>query len=746
MAFTLEIIASVDESASPTPIATVSGERNTVLPSRPVVYVSREFCIQHRLRNATVALSHPGPDLLYASIKIYSKDSVLFRNDPRFPDKLVSNASGAGSASSYPVVVSNLLWWEIMRQQQEHDPVQEPLPTQFHQDLTMPATQAPLFVNARVLPRLGNATAITLATTDPTAGPSLTVQGADITQTLSGQIASLHGWIVFKSPHGTQSFRITQITTTDVDQQDIGIISDTTLVKYAQSYTRVKSPLSSPSTIIPASAVSPSIAKDAWASAVGSGIGGYNDILSRIINYMSDFFEDAIRGIERSEAPASEPDLSPRFKSSRKGMVLCGRPGTGKSALAASIAQHSGMPYTVLNCPDVFKTGVEAKLFATLLHLVDSINTHPAGNKIFIIGYEQRLSVLEIVSKDLPMDPEQRPIILRKIAKITHGFVPTDLQSLCTESALLLISRMATGAHHPVIDFSFFEQALKTIRPSGMGESLSKIPVVTFNNLFGVEDAIADLRVSVIEPFHNPGKYLEMGIAPPRGLLVYGPPGVGKTMLCCALAEELGINFMLVESSQIRSKVVGESEQNISRIFAQAKANAPCILFIDQIDILAPSRGTTHTSENSGDRIVTGLLTEMDGFFASSAGKGAEVDVLVLAATNRPEVIDSAILRPGRLDQMVYIPVPDQKTRQAILTGYMSRMPLEISTEEMEQLAASTEGYSGADLENLCREAALICLREDISNAKIGMTHLEAAKSVSKPSLKGYEGKHIFHR
>ncbi|KAG0303184.1 hypothetical protein BGZ98_006920 [Dissophora globulifera] len=712
MAFTLEIIASVDESASPTPIATVSGERNTVLPSRPVVYVSRDICIQHRLRNATVALSHPGAGLLYASIKIYSKDGVLFRNDPRFPDRLASNASGAGSASSYPVVVSNLLWWEIMMQQQEHDLAQGPLPTQFHQDLTMPATQAPLIVNARVLSRLGNATAITLATADPTVGPSLTVQGADIMQTLSGQIASLHGWIVFKSPHGTRSFRITQITTTDNDQQDIGIISDTTLVKYALSYTRVKSLLSSPSTILLASAVSPSITKDAWASAVGSGIGGYNDILSRIIDYMSDFFEDAIRGIERSEAPAPEPDLSPGFKSSRKGMVLCGRPGTGKSALAASIAQHSGMPYTVLNCPDVFKTGVEAKLFATLLHLVDSINTHPAGNKIFIIaltsrlhavdaslvrsgrldmvfdlhlkGYEQRLSVLEIVSKDLPMDPEQRPIILRKIAKITHGFVPTDLQSLCTESALLLISKMATGAHHPVIDFSFFEQALKTIRPSGMGESLSKIPVVTFNNLFGVEDAIADLRVSVIEPFHNPGKYLEMGIAPPRGLLVYGPPGVGKTMLCCALAEELGINFMLVE-------------------------------------------------------------VKMDGFFASSAGKGAEVDVLVLAATNRPEVIDSAILRPGRLDQMVYIPVPDQKTRQAILTGYMSRMPLEISTEEMEQLAASTEGYSGADLENLCREAALICLREDISNAKIGMTHLEAAKSVSKPSLKGYEGKHIFH-
>ncbi|KAI8361616.1 P-loop containing nucleoside triphosphate hydrolase protein [Mortierella sp. GBAus27b] len=259
---------------------------------------------------------------------------------------------------------------------------------------------------------------------------------------------------------------------------------------------------------------------------------------------------------------------------------------------------------------------------------------------------------------------------------------------------------MAAGTKDTVIDVSYFEQALKVIRPSGMGEFQSKIPPVTFKNLYGIEDVIADLRVSVIEPFHNPGKYIDMGISPPRGLLIHGVPGVGKTMLCCALAEELGINFMLVEGSQIRSKVVGESEQNIARMFAQAKANAPCILFIDQIDVLAPSRGSTHTSENSGDRIVTGLLT----------------------ATNRPEVIDSAIMRPGRLDQIVYIPIPDQKTRQAILEGFASKMPLRISVQEMEQLLDSTIGYSGADLENLCREAALICLREDIKNTEVKRT------------------------
>ncbi|KAF9278174.1 hypothetical protein BGZ68_008749 [Mortierella alpina] len=505
-----------------------------------------------------------------------------------------------------------------------------------------------------------------------------------------------------------------------------------------------------------------------WVTAVKRTIGGYDDTLEQIANHMYGYMESAIDS-ERTTSTTS------CFQTPFKGILISGRPGTGKSVMASSLAEHSGLPYTIINCPDVFQTGVEAKLFATLLHLIDSINLDATGSKIFVIaltnrlhavdssltrsgrldtvydlhlkGVEQRLQVLEIVSKDLPIDPKEKSEILRKVARATHGYVPTDLQALCTESALALISQMANDRGScAYINFTYFDRALKTIRPSGMGEFQTKIPTVKFSDLYGIQDAIADLKVSIIEPFHHPEKYLDLGIAPPRGVIIHGPPGVGKTMLCCALAEELGINFMLVESSQIRSKVVGESEQNIARMFAQAKANAPCILFIDQIDILAPSRGSTHTSENSGDRIVTGLLTEMDGFFSGGSGKGAEVDVLVLAATNRPEVIDAAILRPGRLDQIVHIPVPDQKARQAILEGYMSKMPMRISPEEIADLARTTDGYSGADIENLCREAALICLRQDIGNTEIVQSHLEAAKLVSKPSLLGYEDSHLFSR
>ncbi|KAF9350852.1 hypothetical protein BGX26_011019 [Mortierella sp. AD094] len=798
MPFHLQVIASVDENSIST-AAILSGDRNATPPNRPIVYVSREQCIQHKLRNTVVALTLPGagPDQLplYASVKVYSKESALFRKDSQFPDKLIAQPSETGSSNIWPVVVSNLLWWEIEQQ------TSKSTPKEFCEDIGMPTGHAPVVAIADVVHKLGNATSITLASlNDSNSSAQPKPNSAAIAQSLSGFVTSLHGWIVFKSPYGTQFFKIVQITTVGSDRPDVATMSDATVVKYASLNDTL------PASIDKTSPTHGGLtSKKQWLSSVNSVIGGYDDVLGQIIDQLYGFIEDTIhdsKGGVRIESASPSRSRS-CFQAPFKGILISGKPGTGKSVLASSLAEHSGLPYSIINYAgasenclrdafssllsrgrasmlildevDMIASGVEAKLFATLLNLIDSINMRPNGSKVFVIaltnrlhavdtslvrsgrldkvfdlhlkGVHQRLQVLQILSKDLPMDPQQRPEILQKVAKATHGFVPTDLQALCTECALILISKMAVGAaSDKMIDFSYFAQALKTIRPSGMGEFLSKIPTVTFNDLFGIQDAIADLKVSIIEPFHNPGKYIDMGIAPPRGLLVHGPPGVGKTMLCCALAEELGINFMLVESSQIRSKVVGESEQNIARMFAQAKSNAPCILFIDQIDVLAPSRGSTHTTENSGDRIVTGLLTEMDGFFSGSSGKGAEVDVLVLAATNRPEVIDSAILRPGRLDQIVHIPVPDEKARQSILEGYTSKMPLRISSEEMQELAKSTEGYSGADLENLCREAALICLREDITNTEISIPHLEAAKLVSKPSLLGYKDTHLFER
>ncbi|KAG9325936.1 hypothetical protein KVV02_005780 [Mortierella alpina] len=771
----LNVIASVDETSRQclSSIA-VSGERESTPTARSIVYVSREQCIQYRLRNSVVALTLPSkaeqeaPLPLYALVKMYSKESILFRKDTRFPGNLGVREPEAGSPKTWDVVVSNLLWWELSRQHQECGQfgTRKSLET-FQEGRSMTSGASPIEIDAKLVSNIGSAIQITLDPPTGEGGAQWTPTGAAIAQSLSGSVVSLHGWISYKSPHDSQTFQVLQITSSNSEHPHVALMSDATVVRYATP--SVTDRQSSSSRLSDSAAVNKSLAPvSEWIAAVKRVIGGYDDILEQITNHMYGYMETAID----NEGSTSTTSC---FQAPFKGILISGRPGTGKSVMASSLAEHSGLPYTIINCPDVFQTGVEAKLFATLLHLVDSINLSAAGSKIFIIaltnrlhavdssltrsgrldkvfdlhlkGVEQRLQVLKIVSKDLPIDPKEKSAILRKVARATHGYVPTDLQALCTESAVALISQMASGQDSCAnIDFSYFEHALKTIRPSGMGEFQSKIPTVKFSDLYGIQDAIADLRVSIIEPFHHPEKYLDLGIAPPRGVIIHGPPGVGKTMLCCALAEELGINFMLVESSQIRSKVVGESEQNIARMFAQAKANAPCILFIDQIDILAPSRGSTHTSENSGDRIVTGLLTEMDGFFSGGSGKGAEVDVLVLAATNRPEVIDAAILRPGRLDQIVHIPVPDQKARQEILEGYMSKMPMRISPEEIADMARTTDGYSGADLENLCREAALICLRQDINNTEIVRSHLEAARLVSKPSLLGYEDSHMFSR
>ncbi|KAI8054897.1 P-loop containing nucleoside triphosphate hydrolase protein [Thamnidium elegans] len=216
-------------------------------------------------------------------------------------------------------------------------------------------------------------------------------------------------------------------------------------------------------------------------------------------------------------------------------------------------------------------------------------------------------------------------------------------------------------------------QALKIVRPSNLNEFASKIPDITFSDLFGIDDIIQEIKTSVIQPFRHPESYLALGISPPKGILIHGPTGVGKTMLCSALAAEAGVNFLLVESSQIRSKVIGESEKGIAKLFSQARANSPCILFIDQIDMLLPKRGTSNSSENTSDRIVTGFLT----------------------ATNRIDSIDPAVLRPGRFDEHILIPLPDDKQRLDIIKGISSRMPIVLNDTELNQLVQRTKNWSG---------------------------------------------------
>lgn len=235
---------------------------------------------------------------------------------------------------------------------------------------------------------------------------------------------------------------------------------------------------------------------------------------------------------------------------------------------------------------------------------------------------EQRYAILDILTKsklyslfflsfiyfilDLPFRSlDERADILSQISKLTHGFVPSDLQSLSSQ----VILRHIKQSERDYLLLNDFKEALTIVKPSNLNEFATKPSNISFSDIYGLDKVIQEIKTSVIQPFHHPEQYMALGIDPPKGILIHGPTGVGKTMLCSALAAEAGVNFMLVESSQIRSKIVGESEKGIAKLFAQARANSPCILFIDQIDMLLPKRGTSQSSENTSDRIVTGFLT-----------------------------------------------------------------------------------------------------------------------------------------
>ncbi|CAO3622952.1 unnamed protein product [Cunninghamella echinulata] len=397
------------------------------------------------------------------------------------------------------------------------------------------------------------------------------------------------------------------------------------------------------------------------------------------------------------------------------------------------------------------KSGLDTRILSTLLSCIDQLSPH-----LFIIGITNRLhaidpcvlrsgrldhryelvvklpsqkySILEILTKKLPFVHDEKESILKQLAHKTHGFVPSDLQSLCSQMILQLVKEQQLDNNSKNINITrnHIEKALKIVRPSDMNAYASNIPVVKFSDIFGIDNIIEDIKTSVIHPFHHPEQYTQLGITPPRGILLHGQTGTGKTMICSALANEADINYIFVDSTQLRSKVVGESEKNISTLFHQARSNSPCILFIDQIDMLVPKRGTSSSSENTSDRIVTSFLTEMDGLLTRN--RQVQLDVLVVAATNRPEVIDEAVLRPGRFDEHIQLTLPNENQRFDILKGLGKKMPLNVNDDQLIEISKNTFGWSGAQLDNLLREAAMISLRENVNNKTIELDHIIQAR------------------
>ncbi|MGY5880791.1 MAG: AAA family ATPase, partial [Candidatus Thorarchaeota archaeon] len=321
---------------------------------------------------------------------------------------------------------------------------------------------------------------------------------------------------------------------------------------------------------------------------------------------------------------------------------------------------------------------------------------------------------------------------LQMLAKKTHGFVGADLQALCREAAMKALRRYLPKINleeeelpQDVLDQlevhngDFFE-AMKEIQPSAVREVFIEVPNVHWTDIGGLEEVIQRLEEVVEWPLKKPESFKRLGITPPKGVLIYGPPGCGKTLLARAVATESEANFISVKGPELISKWVGESEKAIREIFRKARTAAPAIIFFDEIDAIAPSRGGGGGGDfHHSERVISQLLTEMDGLETMK-------DVVVIAATNRPELIDKALIRTGRFDRFVNVDAPDKKSRKAIFEIYTANMPL-ADDVDISKLVEATEYYVGGDIEAICREAGMRALREDMEIDTVSAKHFEAA-------------------
>ena len=334
--------------------------------------------------------------------------------------------------------------------------------------------------------------------------------------------------------------------------------------------------------------------------------------------------------------------------------------------------------------------------------------------------------------------------LLEELAEVTHGFVGADLAALAREAAMAALRRLIQEGK---IDFEAehipkevleelkvtrrdFYEALKMVEPSALREVLLEVPNVRWSDIGGLEDVKEELREAVEWPLKYPEAFQGLGITPPKGILLYGPPGTGKTLLAKAVANESEANFIAIKGPEVLSKWVGESEKNIREIFRKARQAAPTVIFIDEIDAIAPRRGTDVNRVT--DRLINQLLTEMDGIQENSG-------VVVIGATNRPDIIDPALLRPGRFDRLILVPAPDEKARLEIFKVHTRKVPL-AEDINLEELAKKTEGYTGADIEAVVREAAMLAMRRALQEGIIrpGMKADEIRGKV-KVTMKDFE-------
>jgi len=346
-----------------------------------------------------------------------------------------------------------------------------------------------------------------------------------------------------------------------------------------------------------------------------------------------------------------------------------------------------------------------------------------------------RREVLGIHTRGMPLAPDAD---LDEIARTTYGFVGADLGALVREAAMDALRRilpdinLKAGIPSEVLEKltvsqDDFTSAMKRIQPSALREIMIQAPNVRWEDVGGLDEAQLKLKEGVELPLRSPQSFKRMGIRPAKGFLLFGPPGTGKTLLAKAVAREAEANFVATKSSDLLSKWYGESEQQVSRLFERARQVAPTVIFIDEIDSLAPARGGGLGEPAVTERVVNTLLAEMDGLEDMQG-------VVVMAATNRPNLLDPALLRPGRFDELVYVPVPDLNARRKILGIHTQKMPL-AGDVDLDQLAGSTERFTGADLEDLTRRAGLIALRQSVDATMVRKEDFIMALHEMRPSV-----------
>jgi transitional endoplasmic reticulum ATPase len=347
-----------------------------------------------------------------------------------------------------------------------------------------------------------------------------------------------------------------------------------------------------------------------------------------------------------------------------------------------------------------------------------------------------RREILAIHTRGMPLEMD---VNLDELARSTFGFVGADLSALAREAAMETLRRNLPGLdlgageiHLEVLEqlsvrTEDFLSALKRVQPSALREISIEMPNVGWDDIGGLSDPKRELREGIELPLRRPDAFARMGIRAAKGFLLFGPPGTGKTLLAKAVAREAEANFIAAKASDLLSKWYGESEKQVSRLFARARQVAPTVIFLDEIDSLAPVRGGGLGEPAVTERVVNTLLAEMDGLEDMNG-------VVVIGATNRPALIDPALLRPGRFDEMIYVPVPDFDGRRHILGIHTHEMPC-ASDVNLEELADRTEGYTGADLENLVRRAGLHALRADPDSTRVDMEDFRLALSETRASV-----------